>query len=138
MGEGGMGCIKPAFHCLHIIAVFKCFGDMAMCRGGTHPFIIRHGRLVFFCAHIGPNDAAFFNRRIGFDLHFGLQRRARGFRGHIHAIAMAIKFPTMIDTAQAAFFIAAKEHGRAPMRAMGIDKTNLALAVFEGDQIFAQ
>ena len=51
---------------------------------------------------------------------------------------LAIEFPAVIDAAQAAFLVAAEEQRRAAMRTIGIDQTNLALAVAEGDQVFAE
>src|SRR5712671_4867029 len=67
-----------------------------------------------------------------------LHRRIGGLIGHVHAVAVDVEFPTMVDAAQPALLVAAEEHRRPPVRAIGIDQANAVVAVAEGDQILAE
>ena len=61
-------------------------------------------------------------------------RLRRGFQdrpGHI-------VFPTMINAAQAAIFVAAKKQRRAPMGAMLAKQTDSAGGIAKGNQIFTK
>ena len=106
--------------------------------GRAHPFVIRRRGLLVLGAHVAPDDAAAFKAGIGLDLHARLQRTSRRLRRHVGAIAMTVKFPAMINAAQTTLFVAPKEHRRAPVRAEGVDKGHMPLAVAEGYKILAQ
>src|SRR5712671_3815596 len=55
-----------------------------------------------------------------------LHRRIGGLIGHVHAVAVDVEFPTMVDAAQPTLLVAAEEHRRPPVRAIGIDQANSA------------
>ena len=105
---------------------------------GAHPFVIGRGRLLVLWPHIGPDQSTKLDAWIGLDLDARLQRCACGLGGHVDAIAVSVEFPAVIDAAHAAFLVAAKEHRRAAVRAIGIHKADVAVAVTECDQVFAQ
>ena len=84
--------------------------------------------------HKGPEDAATFPYRVRLDLDLCLEQRLGWLRRHVDADTVPVEFPPMVHTTQPAPFVAAEEHGRAPMRAEGIDQADIALGIPKGDQ----
>src|SRR5205823_10170181 len=60
------------------------------------------------------------------------------FRRHIDAISRNIEFPTMVDTPQSVFLVAAQKQRSPTMGAMFTNKRDRAARVAEGHQIFAE
>src|SRR5579875_599725 len=130
--------VEPAFERLQPVAILEGLRDVAMRRGYARPFEIGRAGLMLLGSHIGPDDAAALDRRIGFDLDAVLHRAGRRLARQIDTSARRIELPAVIDAAQAAFLVAAEEQRRAPMRAISIDEADRAVAVAEGDEVLAQ
>ena len=58
--------------------------------------------------------------------------------GQVDAASFDVELQTVIDAAQAALLVAAKEQRRGAMRAAFVQKTNASLRVAEQHQILAQ
>ena len=61
-----------------------------------------------------------------------------GLVGHVDAVAVDVELPAVVDAAQAGFFVAAEEQGRAAVRAVVLDQADLAVGVAEGDELLAE
>ena len=136
--EGDMGGVEPAFEPLQVIARLIGFRDRAMRFRHARPFVIGRGRHCGFRAEIGPDDAAALDRRIGFDRDARFHRACCRLRRQVDAFAVGVEFPAVIDAAEAAFLVAAKEQRRAAMRAIRVDQTDSSLRVAESDQVLAE
>ncbi len=53
-------------------------------------------------------------------------------------VAVHVELPAVIDAAQAALLVAREEQGRAAMAAIGVEQSDAARAVAEGDEVLAQ
>jgi 2-oxo-4-hydroxy-4-carboxy--5-ureidoimidazoline (OHCU) decarboxylase len=62
----------------------------------------------------------------------------RGFSRRLEHIAIDVVLPTVIDTAQAALFVAAEEERRAAVSAVLAEQPDLAVRIAKGDQVFAE
>ena len=58
--------------------------------------------------------------------------------GHVDAIAVDVEFPTMVDAANAALFIAPEVERRATVRAVRLQDADLATGVAKRDQVLAE
>jgi len=128
--------VEAAFQGLQPITFFDHFAGEALIFGDLGPGIIGQRRLFFSRPHIGPDDAALFDRRIGGDADF----RAK-FPWLVHlfgAIPVDVELPAMIDAAQAVFFIAAKPQRGQAVGAIFFDHANAAIGRPERDQVFAK
>ena len=130
--------IDAAFERLQEIAVFERLRDVAVFGRRAHEFVIGRRRLQFARPQVRPDHPAAFPGRVGVDRDLRLEERVRRLRRHVDAGAVAIELPAVIDAAQSAFFVAAEEHRRAPVRAEGIDQADLALRVAKRDQVLAE
>src|SRR6185437_11721726 len=77
-------------------------------------------------------------RAIGLGVHAIEELLARRQVGLIDAVTVDVVFPAVIDTANAAFLIAAEEERGAAMRAAMIHDADAASRVAEGDQLFTE
>ena len=89
-------------------------------------------------AHIGPDEAAAFARRIGFLLAIERQASAFGLAGLIEDVAVDVEFPAVIQAAQSAFLVAPERERRAAVQAALAENTQASLRIAEHDEVFAQ
>ena len=61
-----------------------------------------------------------------------------GFRRHLHHVAVDVKFPAVIEAAQATVLVARENQRRTPVRAVFIEHTDTAFAVAENDEILTE
>ncbi len=130
--------IQIAFHHLGPVAVHQLFRDIAV-------WIIQNTEFQFgqfrqhigLGAHVSPDDSAPFPGRVGLGPDGIVVPRAGGDIGQVHRLALHIELPAMVDAAQAAFLVPAKEQIGAAMGAMGLQQAQAALGVAEGDQLLA-
>ena len=92
----------------------------------------------FAAAHIDPDRAPLVPRRIGPGFHLVFEILMGWHGGHVQAIAVHIVLPAVIDTTDAALFVAAKEERGAAVRAAVIHDADAARGVAKGDQLFAK
>ena len=102
------------------------------------PLEFRQRRALVLRPHIDPDPAAPLGGRIGLHPHLapvvGLGRLVR----HLHAIAVHIELPAVIDAAQAAVLIAAEIERGAPVGAFLVENADPAARVPEGHEVLAQ
>ena len=101
------------------------------------PFEIGKFRLVLGGAHIGPDQPAALDARIGLGLHARLQIVVARLARQVDAVAVDVELPAVIDAAEAALFIAAEEQRRGAVRAVLVEQADAALAVAEHDEPLA-
>ena len=98
----------------------------------------RRRRLQLRGPHVGPDDAACLMGGVGRDAHAVLEV-ARGRLGwHVDALRRGIELPTVVNAAQAVFFVTSPEQVDAPVRAGGIDDANRAVGGAKGDEVFPE
>src|SRR5260370_9711298 len=85
-------------------------------------------------AHIDVNHAAALRHLVGFGLDLGQGFLVDGQVRHLQAVARRVELPAVIDAAQAALLIAAKEQGGTAMRAAVIKDADPARTVAKRDQ----
>jgi len=101
-------------------------------------FEIRQGWRRRPRAHIRPHDAAALLSPICRGLDLCLEVRLGWFVGHVDAVAVGVEFPAVIDAAQAALFVAPEKQRGATVRAVLVHQADFAIAIAEGDQLFAE
>ncbi len=138
MQEGEVRGVERTLDALHPIAILPFLGDVAAARRYQPDLELRqlgHGLLR---SHIDPDQVGPFAGRIGQQpdsvLVAGVQRRGR----QVEALAVDVELPTMEGAANAAFLVAPEVEVGAAMRAMLFDDADTAVAVAEGQQLFAQ
>jgi hypothetical protein len=88
-----------------------------------------------FGPHINPDQAAVEGCRISRDVDLLFKAALGRFGRHVDAVAGDIKFPAVVDAADAALFVASEVEGGAAMRAVSLDDANFAIGIAKGDQI---
>ena len=89
-------------------------------------------------SEVGPHDATAFASRVGGGFTLFLKSDSAGSLGISDARAVDGEFPAVVDAPQAAFFVATKEQGRAPMRAVVLDQADLPAGVAKCDELLAE
>ena len=77
--------------------------------------------------HVDPNQAAVDGRRISREVNLVFEVALGGFGRHVDAVAVDIKFPAMIDTANAALLVASEVEGGAAVRAVSLDDRDFVI-----------
>ena len=132
---GDVAGVDPAFHRLEVVAFLQPLRDEYMARWQRAPLDAGRRRLLVLRPHVGPDDAAALDARVGRDAHVlaGLRRRR-----HLHALAAAVELQPVVRTADAVLFIAAEIERHAAMRAELADQAGLAGGVAKGQQLFSK
>ena len=112
------------------LETWRCVGGACVHAnsGGGRPQIRR--------SHVRPDDSARFRHRVR--RRADLRLEAVGLVHLVHAPAVGIELPAVIDAAQAALFVAPEEQRGAAMRAEFVEETDAALRVAERDEVFAE
>ena len=105
-----------------------------MCRGKFCPLECGQRRLGLGWPHIGPQNPAALDKRIGFQLDPLAEAAFRRFRRHVHALPGVVIFPAVIGAAQPVLFIAAEPQRNAAMRTELIDQRVTAADIAPGKQ----
>ena len=132
--EGDVARIDAALHRLQPIAFLETLRDEALLARHRAEFEFRQIGLAVFRPHIGPQDAAALDERIGGELDLLGVAALHRLRRHHEALAVHVEFPAVIGAAQPAFLVAPEPQRGAAMGAEFVDEPELAVAVAEGDQ----
>jgi hypothetical protein len=111
--------------------------DADLVFGDVQNFEARQRRRFRARAHVDPDHTGPLDRPVGVCLDLLLEIRRRHAR-HVQAVAGDVEFPAVIDAAQSAFLVASEKQRGAAMRAAVIHHADMALAVAEGDELFAE
>ena len=130
-----MGRVDLALHALGIVGGLQPPRQMAVRVRDTRPLKLGQFRLQFGRSHVDPDQAAPLLRGVGLDLHLVAEVALRRLVGHLHADAVHVVLPAVVDAAQPALLVASKEEGRQLVRAERVEDANLALGVAEGHQV---
>ena len=136
--EAGVGWVVIALHGLQVVALEAELRHVAVACRQLRPGEVREGRLLVRRAHVGPDQVAGLDHRVGDGLDLVLERLALRRVRQVRALAGDVEFPGVIDAAQAILLVAAEEQRRPAVRAEGVEQTHPALAVTEGDEVLAQ
>src|SRR5579875_2023370 len=112
--------VDVAFLELHEIAARDDLRDVAMTGRGVKDLDRREARHLSRRSHVGPDDPASFERRIRFGLDLPSKRRTLRAIREINTRPSNVKLPAVIDTAQAAFFVASPKEMRLAMRTISM------------------
>ena len=132
--EGDVTGIDAAFHGLQPIALLQPLRDEALLARHQRELPFRQRRPRFRRSHIGPQDAAARDQRIGRDLDLLGEAALVRLGRHFDALAGDVELPAMIGAAQPAFLVAAEPQRRAAVRAELVDQTVASVAVAKGDE----
>src|SRR5262245_34165470 len=122
---------------LQVVAIAQHEADADFALRHVENFELRQGRRLALRSHVDPDHAGALQHLIGLGLHLLLEARRRQ-TGHVEAVAGNIEFPTVIDAAQAALFVAAQKQRGAAVRAAMIHHADATGAVAKGDQLLAK
>ena len=89
-------------------------------------------------AHVDPDHAAFVDGLVGGLLDLLGEPAAGRLVGHVHAGAVGVELPAVVDAAQALFLVATPEQVGVAVRAPGVQDGGAAAGGPEGDQVLAQ
>ena len=106
--ERDVAGIDAALHRLEVVAFLQPLGVVAVRRRQRGPFELRQWRLQLRRTHIGPQDPAAFDQRIGFQLDLLAEAAFRWLRWHLNALARVVVFPAVIGAAQPIVLVPAK------------------------------
>ena len=137
-----MGRIHRPLGRLGPVALLQLLGDVAVGGRDGGEIHLRQRRHMLRRTEVGPDVVAPLAHRIGGDLHPRQQavvgRPVLGHRRNVQAVAVHVELPAVVGAAQAAVLVAAKEQVGAPVRTARLDQADAALAVAEGEQVFAE
>src|SRR5262249_385773 len=108
--KGGVGLVVIALHRLKVVALELPLGDVNVFNGHRGPFETGERRLLFGRAHVAPDELAGLHAGVGLDPDLVFERQAFGGVWEVDAFPGDVELPAVIDAAEAALFIAAKEH----------------------------
>ena len=134
--DRGVRGVDAAFKRLQPIALLPHLRDVAVGFRHLRPFESRRCRHFLARPHIGPDDAAHLDRRIGGQADLVAERL--GLVHLLGAFAVDVEFPAVIDAAQPQFLVAPEPQGGAAMRTEFIDEADPAGAVAKPDQLFSE
>ena len=106
--ERDVARVEPPFHCLQVIALLPAFAEVPVWCGKLRPFECGQRRLGLGRAHIGPQNPAALDERIGFQLDPLAEATFRRLGRHVHALPGVIIFPAVIGAPQPVLFVAAE------------------------------
>ena len=136
--ERDVAGVDAALHRLQIVALLQPLGVVAM-RGRQHrPFELRQRRLQFRRPHVGPQNPAALDQRIGLQLDLAAEAAFGRLRRHLDALAGVVVFPAVIGAAQPVVLVAAEPQRHAAMRAELVGQREPALRVAPGQQPLGQ
>ena len=135
---GDVARIDAALHGLQPVALLDALGDEALLRRHHREFPLRQRRRVLRRAHIGPQDAAALDQRIGFELDLLGEAAFLWLRRHLDALPSEVELPAVIGAAQSAFLVAAEPKRDAAMGTKLVDQPVAALAVAERHEPLGQ
>ena len=131
--------VDVALECLQIIAVALDKRDANLGVGHVEDLERRQRRHLFGALpHIDPHHAGALDRRVGLGADLVLEVLQRLHVRHVKAAAGHLEFPTVIDTADAAFFVAAEKQRGAAVRATMIHDADPAGIIAKRDQLLAE
>ena len=129
--------IDLALERLQIVAITLDEADVDLGLRHVENFKARQRWRFGLAAHVDPNHAGALDHLISSSLDLLLEAR-RGQARHINAIAGNVEFPTVIDAAQPALFIASQEQRGATVRAAMVHDAHPARAVAKGNELFPE
>ena len=133
-----MAGVVVAFHRLQVVALHHELAHVDVVQRHLRPLELREGGLALRRSHVGPDKAAGLHARVGAGLDLVLERLALWRVRHVDAVARDVKLPAVVDAANAALFVPAKEQRCAPVRAVLVHQRGGAVGVAECDERFAQ
>ena len=135
---GCVGGVNSPLQGLQPVAYLPVFGYMTVGFRYLRPLKIRRRRPFARLAHIGPDDAALLQCRVGGNAYFTGIVAARRFVHHIQAVAVYVELPTVVHAAESALFVASQEQGGQPVGAGLVQQPDTALGISKGHQVLAQ
>ena len=136
--ERDVAGIDAALHRLEVVALLQPLGVVAMRRRQRRPFEFRERRLQLGRPHVGPQDSAALDQRIGLQLDLLAEAAFGRLRRHLDALAGVVVFPAVIGAAQPVVLVAAEPQRHAAMRAELVGQRESALRVAPGQQPLGQ
>ena len=116
----------------------KPLGVVAMRGRQRRPFELRERRLQFRRPHIGPQNPAALDQRIGLQLDLAAEAAFGRLRRHLDALAGVVVFPAVIGAAQPVVLVPPEPQRHAAMRAELVGQRETALRVAPGQQPLGQ
>ena len=136
--ERDVARIDAALHRLQVVALLQPLAVVAM-RGRQHrPFELRQRRLQLGRPHVGPEDPAALDQRIGLQLDLLAEAALGRLRRHLDALAGVVVFPAVIGAAQPVVLVAPEPQRHAAMRAELVGQREAALGVAPRQQPLGQ
>jgi len=130
------GGVDAALKGLHPVTLLPDLRHMPVRRRHPRPFEVGRRRHQLLRSHVGPDDVARFDGRIG--SHADLLGEALRLVHLVDARTLCVELPAVVDAAQAALLVAGQPERGAAMRAKFVDESHAAAAVAEGDKVLAQ
>ena len=136
--DGDVRGVDAALEALQPVALLDDLGDVAVRGRRLRPREVRQRRPVLRRSEVGPDDAARLRRRVGRGADLVREAQLLRLVHHVHAAAVDVELPAVVDAAQAAVLVAAEEERHEPVRAVLVEEPDAAARVAEGDQLLAE
>ena len=137
--ERGMRRVDADLKRLQPVAAPQAFEGEGVATGGTEAIERGQGRgRAAFVAQPGEQDAAALDQGVVALPHVLAQRAAGGLGRGFEAVTFDVELPAVEGAAQAVAFMAAISQVGATVRAVAVQQAELALGVFEQDQVLAE
>ncbi len=138
MQERDVAGVDAALHRLQPVRFLQPLRHEAAVGRHHGEFPFRQRWLLFRRTHVGPQDAAALDQRIGLQLDL-LAEAALGRLGrHLDALAGVVVFPAVVGAAQPVLLVAAEPQRHAAVRAEFVGQRIAALRVAPGEQPLGQ
>jgi len=134
MQKTQMRRIKISLHGLKPVAVSSVSQSPTPRRFHQSPSELGQRRQVVpIRTHVGPDNAVSLDARIRGDTRLLVQLASGRLVRRVHALALDVKFPSVIEAAEPVLLVPSKKERRATMRTNVIDQTDLAVGVAESN-----
>src|SRR5215470_8075804 len=133
-----MGRIDAAFENLKIVALLIEQPVVAIAVRDAQKLKIRQHRQRLRRTHVDPDNSAPLHAWISGVMNLVGELLLHGNVGHLHALPIGSKLPTVIWTAQTIALDPAEKQWRQPMRAKGTDHADPAVERAKQHQVLAE
>jgi hypothetical protein len=137
MKDRSMGTVHRTLETLDPVAFLKHFLDGAIWGRDQGPMEVGERWLLLTRPHVRPQDIALLVHRVSGGLHSMADHALGRLARRVEDVSRYIELPAMVETPQAALFIAPQVKGGPPVRTILWNEPHSPLAVAECHQVLA-
>src|SRR5262249_26535263 len=117
------------------VRLLETFRNVPVRLWDTGPFQLRQFRHAIRWPQVSPDNSAILASQVGCRPHFAFECIPRRFVRHIHAGAVCVEFPAMIDASKTTVLVTPPEKAGSAVRTKLVKESDAAVAIAEGNEI---